>query len=69
METREKSKKNAAELNENDEESRTTEVNANEKDGGRQRGCKNTKGEHGADSAGNPRVQKIKQSTAGQNKR
>ena len=66
METREKSKKNAAELNENDEESRTTEVNANEKDGGRQRGCKNTKG---ADSAGNPRVQKIEQSTAGQNKR
>ena len=43
METREKSKKNAAELNENDEESRTTEANTNEKDGGRQRGCEKPK--------------------------
>ena len=34
METREKSKKNAVELNENDKELQTTEANANEKDGG-----------------------------------
>lgn len=43
METREKSKKNAAEFNENDEESRTTEANANEKDAGRQRECEKPK--------------------------